>query len=35
MMIERHQQSMQVEAEAVENPVIALYTVGLNSSGYY
>ena len=24
---------MQAEVEAVDNPVIALYTVGLNSSG--
>eukprot|EP00597_Dinobryon_sp_UTEXLB2267_P003006 CAMPEP_0170065154 /NCGR_PEP_ID=MMETSP0019_2-20121128/5348_1 /TAXON_ID=98059 /ORGANISM="Dinobryon sp., Strain UTEXLB2267" /LENGTH=399 /DNA_ID=CAMNT_0010271953 /DNA_START=48 /DNA_END=1247 /DNA_ORIENTATION=+ len=31
-MTERHQQSMQVEAEVIENPVVALYTVGLNSS---
>ena len=31
MMSER--QTMQSEVETVDNPVVALYTVGLNSSG--
>ena len=31
MMSER--QTMQDEVETVDNPVVALYTVGLNSSG--
>jgi hypothetical protein len=34
MMTEhRVQQVMQAEAEPVENPVVALYSVGLNNSG--
>ena len=35
MMSESQRQIMQAEVEVVDNPVIALYTVGLNSSGKF